>query len=141
MRIADLQHRVALCSQRDRIEDGSFEYGRHLVAESWAHIDQRSSSSWSAQGANISGGRSSRTHIITMRYRWDLSVSAMAWIYEKPRRSEPRWFKVLRVGKTEKAGNAYFQFDCKLVERSDDSVEPLIETPARQNWIPNKVKF
>jgi hypothetical protein len=86
--------------------------------------------------------RSKRTHIITMRYRWDLNISLMAWLYEQRMKSSPRWFKVLKVGQTETNGNQFFRLDCRLVERDDDLSHPTTEAgtgPAV--WVPEGVRL
>lgn len=143
MHIAKLQHRVILCSQRDVIKpNGDLTLNRGEVAEMWANIEQKQGSSFNRQGAAMNDARSRQTHVITVRYRWDLNISVMAWIYEKRLKSPPRWFKVLKTGQTEHAGNAFQTFSCRLVERSDDAVEPTpeaIEGPAMH--MPHGVKL
>jgi head-tail adaptor len=131
MHIAKLQHRVILCSQCDVVKsNGDLILNRGEVAEMWAMIEQKSGSGFSRQGAAMNESRAQQTHVTTVRYRWDLNVSLMAWIYEKRLKSPPRWFKVLKTGQTEHAGNAFQTFSCRLVERSDDAAEPTTEAEA-----------
>lgn len=124
MHIAKLQHRLVLCSQRDKVADGSFTYERHKVAKMWAAVEAKAASGFSTNGASMNESRAKRTHVIYARYRHDLNISLMAWLYEERLKSSPRWFKILKVNQTEQAGNAFFKFDCRLVERGDDLAEP-----------------
>jgi head-tail adaptor len=142
MQISALRHKLILCSQRDEVAEGEFSYKRHVVAEGWAAIEEKAASGFSPRGASMNESRSKRTHIITMRYRWDLNISLTAWLYEQRLKSSPRWFKVLKVGQVEKGGNQFFRFDCRLVERSDDAAQPTTEASAGPAvWMPEGVKL
>lgn len=124
IQISDLRHRVSLCSQRDEVNGGEYYLARGVVAKVWAKIEAKAASAFSPHGMAMNTSRGQRTHIIWMRYRYDLEITAMAWVHEERRRSPPRWFKVLKVGQTEKAGNQFYKLECRLVERSDDAADP-----------------
>lgn len=129
MKIAKLRHRLKLCSQKDVVtENGLFVLNREGVANMWAHIEEKAASPFSTQGAGLTQNNM-RTHVIMTRYYSSLNISNMAWLYEERRKSSPRWFKILKVGQTETSGSVYFKFDCRLVERADDLVEPKESAP------------
>lgn len=123
--IATLRHRVTLCSQKDVVTtDGVLKLNRTVVDRMWAMIDEKAASHFSPNGAVV-GKQDKRTHVILIRYRPDLNISNMAWIYEERRKSSPRWFKILRVGQSEKSGTPFSKFEVRLVERSDDIPTPI----------------
>lgn len=123
--IAKLRHRVLLCSQRDVIVDGTeMRLNREGVAKFWAAIEAKKASTFTPHGAAAKDSRAQRTHVITTRYRPDLNISMMAWLYEERCQSSPRWFKILAVNQTEMKGTEYFMFNCRLVERSDELTPP-----------------
>jgi head-tail adaptor len=127
--IARLRHRVKLCSQRDVVEkDHVLILNRTEVAELWADIQEKKSSSFTKKGAASGDNRSARTHLIKTRYRWDLDITNMAWLYEARLQSAPRWCKVLRVSQTEECGTQWAMWECRLVERTDDLVKPKAQS-------------
>lgn len=129
--LANLRHRVHLCSQKDVVIDGDMRLNREGVLTMWAEIVAKSASAFTANGASVGDEKKLRTHVITTRYHRDFDVSNMAWIYEERRKSAPRWFKVIRVNQTEKSGSEFFMFDCRLIERAADLVEPASPAPNR----------
>lgn len=126
--IAKLRHRLVLCSQKDVVDDGTLHLKRAGVMSMWAAIEPKKASTFTPQGAASQENRSTRTHCITTRYHRDIDISNLAWLYEERRKSAPRWFKILSVVQTEKAGSEYFMFDCRLVERSDNAPAPAAES-------------
>lgn len=125
MSIADLRHRVTLCRQEDVVlSGGEFRLARSEVMTTWARIEEKAASTFSPHGAAIKDNRDARTHVITMRYRSDLNLSVMAWLYEARMKSSPRWFKVLSITQGEDSGTQYLKANCRLVERGDDLATP-----------------
>lgn len=137
-RISHLRHRVQLCSQKDIVEDGNFFLVREGVLETWAEITEKKTQVFSPGGEAIDE-RDKRSHIIRIRYRHDLEISVYAWIFERRMKSSPRWFKILKVSQTEDSGSPFYIFDVRLVERSDTSVEPIDQGPAKD--LPDGVVF
>lgn len=126
--IAALRHRVVLCRQEDVISGPDrMELNRKAVGSMWAAILPKKASTFSTFGAAMKESRDARTHQILIRYRSDLNLSAMAWLYEERLASSPRWFKILSVGQTEQSGSQYHELDCRLIERSDELVAPKPE--------------
>lgn len=125
--IAQLRHRVHLCSQKDVVVDNTLKLNREGVLSMWAMIEAKAASAFAPTGAVVNEERNKRTHIIWTRYHRDIDVSIMAWIYEARLKSAPRWFKVLKVTSTEEGGSEYFKFECRLVESTADIVEPVPE--------------
>lgn len=123
--IAKLNRRVVLCSQKDVVVDkGTIRLNREGVAEFWAAIEPKKASEFTVNGMATKDTRNRRTHIIKMRYRYDLNLSDMAWVFERRLKSSPRWYKVLNVEEVEQNRSQYWKLECRLVERSDDLVEP-----------------
>lgn len=123
--LASFRHRVLLCSQKDVvIEDATLRLRREGVAEFWAKIEPKKATEFTVHGMASKDTRNRRTHVITLRYRYDLNLSDMAWVYEARVRSSPRWYKVLNVEEIENSRGQFWNLECRLVERSDDLVEP-----------------
>ena len=141
--IASLRHKVVLCRQSDVIlSETEMRLNREDVAQMWASIEAKRSSTFSVNGAAVRDSKDARTHIIRVRYRSDLNISAMAWIYEARLKSSPRWFKVLSVNQTEDgAGSMYFLFDCRITERGDDIVAPNDPSKGPVVGLPDGVKL
>lgn len=125
--IAQLRHRVHLCSQKDVVVEGTLRLNREGVLSMWAMVEAKAASAFAPTGAVVNDQRNKRTHIITTRYHRDLDVSVMAWIYEARLKSAPRWFKVLKVTQSEQGGSEFFKFECRIVESAADIVEPVPE--------------
>jgi head-tail adaptor len=137
--IAKLRHRVVLCRQHDIVEvAGEMTLKREGITFGWAEIVAKKASAFSPHGAAIKDSRNTRSHIITMRYRTDLNISIMAWVYEERLKSSPRWFKVLSYTETESGGSPCWKLDCRLVERGDDLATPT-EADAVQKGLPKGV--
>ena len=144
--IGSLRHRVKLCTQQDVVLIGTtdLKLARNEVLETWAEISNRAAVAMSPEGAalresvstvkNFAGTRKSashlQTHVIRIRYRPDLNFSVLAWIYEERRKSSPRWFKILKIAQTEDGSDPFFTFDCRLMERGDNLIEPDHFSPA-----------
>lgn len=142
--IANLRHRVHLCSQKDVVIDGTLKLAREGVLSMWASIEAKAAQMFSPRGAAMLESRNKRTHIIMTRYHRDLDISALAWLYEARLKSAPRWFKILNVSVTEGKGNQYFKFECRLVESAADIAEPVAEgsTATGAAWgLPDGVKL
>lgn len=144
--IAALRHKVRLCSQSDVITtEGGMQLRRKGVWSAWAGIEAKKASMFSREGAAMKESRDAHTHVGTLRYRDDLNISALAWLYEERLKSSPRWFKVLAVNQTEQGGTPCFMLDLRLVERGDDIARPIEEdTPERHGpamSLPHGVKL
>lgn len=128
--IASLRHKLQLCSQNDVVtEGGEFKYVRKDVATVWGSIEAKASSTFSRHGAAMKDSRNKQTHIIMVRYNWDMNISAYAWLFEERRKSSPRWFKVLSAKETEGKGSQMLMLNCRLVERADDVALPEEDKP------------
>lgn len=124
--IAKMRHQVTLCRQNDVVIDGSeMRLNRDGVWNVWAAIEPKRASTFSPNGAAMMDNRNQKSHCITMRYRDDINISVMAWIYEARIKSSPRWFKILSVNQTECKGSQFFEFDCRIIERSDNAPKPI----------------
>lgn len=132
MKIADLTHYVVLCSMHDVVtSDGEMRLAREGIAGMWASIEQSRGSTFSKEGYAVmepGGKREVRSHRIVVRQRVDLDISAMAWVYERKRKSPSRWFKVLG-GADKYEDGQFFTMDCMLVERSDTTTPPVARVP------------
>ncbi|MGL5734765.1 MAG: phage head completion protein [Beijerinckiaceae bacterium] len=123
--ISKLRHRLTLCRQEDVISGpDDMRLNRTGIVLAWASIEAKKASTFSPFGAAMKEGGQGRTHLIKMRYRPDLNISSMAWLYEERLQSSPRWFKILAVNQSEQSGSPYFILDCRLIERGDNSAAP-----------------
>ena len=142
MGIAALRHRVVLCRQADVIVSPTeMRLNRTDVAEMWASIEPKRASTFSPNGAAMKEGQDARSHVVMARYRPDMNISAMAWIYEARMQSSPRWFKVLSVKQTEAKGTQWFVFDCRVTERGDDLVAPIDASMGPVMGLPSGVRL
>lgn len=115
--IAALKHRVQLCSMQDVvIEAEGMRLIRTEAFKAWAAIETKSGSMFAKEGVVIDEPLSRQSHLITIRYRHDFVISSAAWLYEERRKSEPRWYKVLKV---KEADCEWWVLSCRLVEKSD----------------------
>lgn len=123
-KIADMIHRVVICTAKDVIVSGSqIELSRELAFDTWAAITPHRGSLFGADGSAIKEDRERQSHIIKIRYRDDREISAKAWIYEQRLKSSPRWFKILDVKDVDEV-QRYWEFSVRLVERSDSAIQP-----------------
>lgn len=122
--IADFSHRVAICSMQDVVDTaGTMSLRREDVYHAWANIAVSASSTFGKDGQVVKQSRDARTHRITVRMRRDLDITVAAWLYDKRLQSPSRWFKILSYEETGESGE-YLTFDCRLVQRAADAVEP-----------------
>lgn len=131
VKIADLKHRLRLCSMKDIVVDAKeMRLVRKDVISGWAAIEPRKRSMFSAQGVAIQEEKNRVTHRITMRYRSDVDITSAAWLYEEFLKSPPRWFKIL--GDAQLSGDARFWlFDALLYERGMSITPPVEELPSQ----------
>lgn len=114
--IADLKHKMFVCSAKDIVLDGeTIVLERSAVYSGWAAVESKRASTFVPQGVSVSEPRETTTHVIAMRYRSDIQVSSSAWLYEERRKSAPRLFKITRVVED----CDFFYFHCRLTERGD----------------------
>jgi head-tail adaptor len=130
--VADLKHRITLCSQRDVVSGGTLELNRVKVFDTWAMIRPVTSSAFSRDGFTVKDAQDQQTHEIVMRYRVNYDITVAAWVYEERRKSPPRWFRVIRVVNMDEASQ-FISLKCKLYESNDDAPTP--ETPATDSGI------
>lgn len=120
--IADLKHRVNLCTMNDVVTDGEgMRLTRTDVFGAWAAIEAKRGSMYAKSGVVIEESREVQSHLITIRYRYDFEISSAAWIYEEPCKSPPRWYKVLAV---KEASCDWWVLSCRIVEKSDFVSQP-----------------
>lgn len=133
------KHRVHLCRAEDVVVDNQLVFQKRAVHEGWAMIETRRVSTFSAQDHAVYEEKDRRTHFIYMRYNPGLDITLAAWLYEERRKSPPRWFKILFAGE-EHDDSRYFQFDCRLMERGDNLIEPVAAN-APQLGVPEGMQF
>jgi len=126
--IAELRHRVVLCSMRDVVEkNGIMELTREEVVETWARV--RPFLSFGSKGSFISpvgytvlDPDHHQSHWVVIRYQHGLDITTAAWVYEARRKGQPRWYKVL--GATESENHRWIEIAVHLHERSDNAQRP-----------------
>lgn len=136
--IADMIHRVVLCSAEDVvIENGTMALSRVEVLETWAAINPTRGSSFGQDGAAIKEPREDASHIVKIRYRDNIEISVKAWIYERRLKSSPRWFHILKVKDVDEV-QRYWEFTVRLVDRADTVIAPksssLVDMPEAGKW-------
>lgn len=115
--IAALCHRVSLCTMNDVVTDAEgMRLTRTGVFGAWAAIEAKRGSMYAPGGVVIEESREVQSHLITIRYRYDFEISSAAWIFEEPRKSPPRWYKILAVKET---SCDWWVLSCRIVEKSD----------------------
>jgi hypothetical protein len=120
-KMANLVHRVALCTMLDVVSnDGYMELTRRPVAWLWAGIRQPRPSYLAPSGYAIMEEADRVTHIITIRAKTEVHVSAAAWVYEEFLKSPPRWYKVIGFVDIDH----FIRLHCRLYERSDEVRQP-----------------
>src|SRR5262245_15938002 len=121
---ADLEHRIALCKQADVVVDSrTMELRRSDVVWTWARIKSfygLAAFINSQHGYAIIDGMTRATHSITFRYGMYLSIGSTAWVYERRRKTEPRWYKVLGFAES----SQWVTLNVRLVEKSDMVLPP-----------------
>jgi head-tail adaptor len=121
--IRDRGHLVSVCSASDVYEiDGRLEFRRTVAWDCYAAMRESRGSQFSADGVALDQSKVA-SHKIAIPFRPNSEISAAVWIYEDRLKSSPRWFKVLDVKDMNEDGR-YWEFKCRLVERSDDVVKP-----------------
>jgi head-tail adaptor len=125
--IRDRGHLVSVCSASDVYEiDGRLEFKRTVAWDCYAAMRESRGSQFSADGIALDISKVA-SHKIAIPYRPNSEISATVWIYENRLKSSPRWFKVLDVKDMNEDGR-YWEFKCRLVERSDDIAKPAVVT-------------
>lgn len=128
--IANFRHRVTICSADDIVTaDGQIAIVKRKAWDAWAKIEPKRGSTFSRDGQVIKESRDNPSHEISIRYRSDKVIAASAWIFEQRMRSEPRWFKIIKVGDDGDVGYLWC-FQCRLVEKSDMIQRPQEARPA-----------
>ena len=124
IKIADLAHRVALCTMHDVVDsNGTMTLARKDMAQLWAAIDPalNLSSFIAPSGYAIVNPVTQATHRVMIRAQSGLEITTAAWVYEYRRKSSPRWYKIL--GFTE--SDSWILLPTHLVERSMQASPPL----------------
>lgn len=135
------KHRLTVCSQKDVVvENETMVLKRKGIYTGWAMITNRRASQFSPQGQTVLEPRAQRTHVIIMRYRADIEITSAAWLYEKRRRSAPRWYKVINVEDENELGE-YFKFEVRLMEASDEAIKPTTTEPSHGYVVPTGVNL
>jgi hypothetical protein len=123
-KIAQLKHRVAICTMKDVVMGPDrMELRREAVVWTWARIDhqQHLPSFLSQDGFAIKELATRATHRIRVRSTLGIDYSSAAWIYEEFLKSPARWYKVL--GFVDDVENMVM-LECHLVE-SSDTAKPM----------------
>jgi hypothetical protein len=125
IKIADLSHRVVLCTMLDVIdENGTMHLRRKPVAWLWARIDTALNlpSFQSPYGYSVHESRNAwGTHRVMVRYQSFLEPTSAAWVYEERRKTSPRWYKVLGYEESD----MWLLMTTHLVERSPEVQPPV----------------
>jgi hypothetical protein len=134
-KIADMGHRVALCTAKDVVVDnGTMEIRREAVRWTWAAMEHQTHlpSFLSQAGYAIKELAERATHRIRVRTGIDVDFASTAWVYETRLKSPPRWYKVL--GFVEE--DCHIMLECHLQERNDDA-QPTetVLSPAKQDVV------
>jgi hypothetical protein len=120
--IADLRHRVKLCTALDVVVEGEgLRLARKEAFGAWAAIEAKRGSMYGPNGVVIQENANVQSHLIVLRYRYDFVISSAAWIFEEPLKSEPRWYKILSVKDTT---SEWWTLSCRIVEKADDISQP-----------------
>jgi head-tail adaptor len=126
--VAALRHRISLCTMQDVVVDGDeMRLTRKEVFGAWAAIETKRGSMFATGGVVIQEAQDVQSHLITIRYRYDYTISSAAWVFEQRLKSEPRWYKILSVKDTT---SEWWVLSCRLVEKSDLVSQPQPDTPA-----------
>jgi len=121
--IADLRHRIVLCTMQDVVEqNGTMELTRKEVVETWARIRPfltfgSKGSFIGTQGYTILDPKQHQSHWISIRFQHDVDINSTAWVYEARRKGLPRWYKVL--GATETEDHRWLEIAVHLYERAE----------------------
>jgi Phage head-tail joining protein len=118
-RIADLKHRVQLCTAHDVVtEDNQLRIIKTSAMTVWASIEATRGSFYTPDGVTLDKDREKPSHDICIRYRPEILISSTAWLYEARIKAPARWFKVLEVRDGPDAGRTW-KLRCRLMEASD----------------------
>jgi hypothetical protein len=121
--LKELKWRIALCTQRDVVVNGStMELRRVGVILGWARIKSYYGlpAFVGHQGFTIVDAATRATHAITVRMGYYLDYASAAWVYEERLISPPRWYKILGFSES---GN-WVTLTTRMVEKSDDALPP-----------------
>ena len=124
IKIADLAHRIALCTMHDVVEkEGVMTLHREAVTWIWAAIDTalNLSSFVAPSGYSIRNPVTQATHRIMIRAQSGLEITTAAWAYETRRKSSPRWYKILGFTESE----SWILLPTHLVEHSIRALPPI----------------
>jgi hypothetical protein len=123
-KIHELNHRVALCTQKDVVIDSkTMELRRTEVVWAWARIKSHYGLPFmiGQLGYTVMDLTAKATHAITVRNGLVDNVTDTAYVYEEFRKSAPRWYKVLGVSEPE----GFLVLTARMVEISDLATPPL----------------
>jgi hypothetical protein len=123
-KIHEMNHRVALCTQKDVVIDSkTMELRRDSVVWAWARVKSHYGLPFTIgmSGYTIMDPATKATHAITVRNGLVDNVTAMAYVYEEFLKSAPRWYKVLGVSEPDR----FLVFTTRMIEISDLALSPL----------------
>lgn len=130
----ELRHRIKLCSGSDVVLGTDIVLVREDVLETWAKIEPKTTSMFSRAGYNVLESRERQTHLITIRMRRDIDVTASAWVYEERLQSGARWFKILGIKEAYENGE-FLVMSARLIERGEDLASPVDSATEEQEAI------
>src|SRR5262245_49093710 len=138
IKIAKFRYRITLCRMEDVVtENGEMKLIRQGIRDCWAYIDDRRGSLTGPDGLIVDENQERQSHLIWVRYQYDLDIRSTAWIYGHRLKSPPRWFKVLAVRDT----RLIYEFSVRLVERADTAAAPVATNPLMPQPLPDGVKL
>jgi len=132
-KLNELNHRVALCTQRDVVIDAqTMALHRSKVVWAWARVKSHYGLPYmiGLSGYTVMDPTTKATHAITVRGGLVDNVTSMAYVYEEFRKSAPRWYKVLGVSEPQ----GFLVLTSRLIEISDLTIPPqnaLAPQPSR----------
>jgi head-tail adaptor len=120
--ISSFNREIEICSSKDQFDSaGNVFLSRKSIYKTWASIEAKKASSFSANGAALSVG--ARTHIVTVLNRVDIELTNAAWVYHKPLISPPAWYKVLSY-KTCDTDQECIEIEVAIMRQGDDIAKP-----------------
>lgn len=138
-RIADLRHRISLCSMQDVVVSGdTMELSRKEVVQTWARIRPfltfgSKGSFVSPAGYTVLDPKLHQSHWISIRHQHSIDITSAAWVHEERRKGTPRWYKVL--GSTETEDHRWIEIAVHLQELSEGAQPARGDLSAVQNQV------
>jgi head-tail adaptor len=130
---SDLAHRVIVCGEQTAVIDGDLVTGRNAGFVTMAAMRPVRVSNFAPNGQSFEDPRELASHVITIRYRSNVDITAQAWVFEKRRKSGARWFKVLGRMIIDE-GEQLWELRCREVEHGalvQEQMKPDLLRPVK----------